>query len=32
MGAALLYWSTVEWLAYFNNPLDTVSNDYDSNL
>lgn len=32
MGAALLYWSTVEWLAYFNNPLDEVSNDYDGNL
>ena len=32
MGAALLYWSTVEWLAYFNNPLDIVSNDYDGNL
>ena len=25
LGAALLYWSTVEWLVYFTDPIDEVS-------
>ena len=32
MGAALLYWSTIEWIYYFNNPLEGVARESELNL